>query len=98
MTQHIVKLNKAYFDAVNNGIKTFEILSNRKEYRIGDTIKFVCVDDYGDTMTVPNYKHETAKEVELRCFVVIQYIQDWTEYQGDLAEGYCIVGFKKAVF
>lgn len=93
MTQHIVKMHKRHFDAVNNGIKTFEILKDRG-YAVGDTIKFVCVDDYGDTMTVPNFK--TEKDVELRCFVAIQYIQTSEDLDNLLEDGYIIVGFRKS--
>lgn len=96
MTQHTLKLNQQYFDAVNNGIKNFAIVKANKGLNIGDTIKFVCTDDYGDVITVPNYKHPEAKEVELRTIVVIQYIQTWEDCEY-IAEGYCIVGFKKAI-
>ena len=96
MTQYTVKLNQQYFDAVNNSIKTFEVVKMNKDYRVGDTVKFVCTDDYGDAVTVPNYKHPEAKEVELRCIVVIQYIQTWEDCES-LAEGYEIIGFKKAI-
>lgn len=96
MTQHTVKINQQYFDAVNNNIKTFAILKMNKNYGIGDTIKFICTNDYGDIVTVPNYKHPETKEVELRTIVVIQFIQtsDDCPY---IAEDYCVIGFKKAV-
>lgn len=96
MSQYIVKLNQKFFDAVNNSIKNFEILKMNRDYSVGDTIRFVSTDDYGNVITVPNYKHPEAKEVELRCIVVIQYIQTWNDCP-ELEEGYCIIGFKKAV-
>lgn len=94
MTQHILEVNKAYFDAINNGIKTFEIVKiYDREYRIGDTVKFVCVDDSGNLVTIPNYKED--KKVELRCFAVIVYIQTDEDYFDELSEGYGVIGFKK---
>lgn len=94
MTQHVLKVNKAYFDAINNGIKTFEIVKiYDKDYCVGDTVKFLCADDDGTIVTIPNYKE--SKDVELRCFVAIIYIQD---YNIKLDEGYGVIGFKKITY
>ena len=96
MTQHVVKINKTYFDAINNGVKNFAILRD-KEYRVGDTIKVLCVDNDGTQITIPNYKE--SKEVELRCYAVVLYIEDSDDYPIDiLQDGYVVVGFKKTVY
>ena len=35
---HDLKIEQPYFEAVKEGIKTFEIRYNDREYRIGDTV------------------------------------------------------------
>lgn len=38
MTTHDLKLNDKYFNAVKNGIKTFEIRNNDRGYQVGDIL------------------------------------------------------------
>jgi len=38
MTEHVLKLNQRYFDAVKNGIKTFEVRKDDRDFKLGDTL------------------------------------------------------------
>ena len=39
MTLHTLKIYSEYYDAVRNGIKTFEIRKNDRDYKVGDTLR-----------------------------------------------------------
>lgn len=47
MKIHKLKLDIAFCDAVLNGLKTFEIRKNDRDFQIGDHIKFIPVDALG---------------------------------------------------
>lgn len=93
MTLHTMDISQDVFDAINNGIKAFHLCKDKK-FRIGDTVRFVCVDEHGDVVQIPDYK--SNKNVDLRSMVAIRYI----EYPEDMDEGlipdkYCIIGFTR---
>lgn len=45
MRIHQLKIEKEYADAVYDGTKTFEVRLNDRDYRVGDLITFVVVED-----------------------------------------------------
>lgn len=92
MTQHEMKLNTRYFDSINNGIRTFDIRKANPKYRIGDTIRYECVDDDGKSILVPNYRANT--ETPLKVYVAIVYILTHEDHTA-IPEDYCILGIKK---
>lgn len=92
MTQHEQYIDKAYFDAVNNGVMTFIVRKDDRDYRIGDTIRLVCTDD-GNVVTVPNYREN--KEVELRCMVAVTYLFYHEDYPNAISDGYLVIGVRK---
>ena len=66
LKRHFVKITPQYFEAVLNGIKTFEVRYNDRNYKVGDTLilrEFQCC----------NY---TGREIEKR----IVYILDDSKY------------------
>lgn len=93
MTQHDLKLNERFFDAINNGIRTFDIRKDEGRFNIGDTIKYYCVDDDKNEITVPNYKTNT--EVPLRVYCAIIYILTHDDYPFGVPDGYCVLGIKR---
>lgn len=94
MTQHELKVNERFFDAINNNIKTFEIRKFDRDYKVGDTIRMVCVDDDKAIITVPNYK-EGKESVPLRVYAVITYILTHDDFPMGIPEGYCVMAIKR---
>lgn len=80
MTVHNLKLNDRYFDAVANGIKTFEIRKNDRGFRVGDTLVLIRVDDDGIAI-----RSDTLK-------MKVVYIITHDEFPDGINEGYCILG------
>ena len=77
--QHQLKISSKYFDAVNEGIKKFEIRKDDRDYQVGDVVQFLEFDDgeYSGT------KSDS---------VVVVYVLRNAEKYG-LKPGYCIIGF-----
>lgn len=94
LTQHELKLNQRFFDAVNNGIKTFEIRKYDRDYKVGDTLRLVCVDDNREVVTVPNFK-EGRDNVPLRIYACINYILTHEDFPAGIPEGYCVMAIKR---
>lgn len=93
MTQHELKVNERFFDAINNNIKTFEIRKFDRDYKVGDTIRMVCVNDDREIVTVPNYK-EGKESVPLRVYAVITYILTHEDFSV-IPDGYCVMAIKR---
>lgn len=91
MTEHILKLNDRYFDAVKNGIKTFEIRRNDRDFKIGDTL---ILKRYDEQAVLERYAKgclDIFVNDEIRC--AITYILTHDEFQG-INEGYCVMSIK----
>lgn len=85
MTEHAIKIKEKYFKAVLSGEKTFEIRKNDRDYKVGDIIRFVPIDDECG-MIIP-HNPNTYK---------ITYVFYGGEY--GLEEGYCVFGIAKDDF
>ena len=79
MTEHAIKIKEMYFNAVLSGEKTFEIRKNDRDYKVGDIIHFVPVDDECG-MIIPHEPNAYK----------ITYVFHGGEY--GLEEGYCVFG------
>lgn len=77
--QHQLKISSKYFDAVNEGIKKFEIRKDDRDYQVGDVVQFLEFDDG---------KYSGRKSDT----VVVVYVLRNAEKYG-LKPGYCIIGF-----
>lgn len=66
---HFLKIKEVYFDAVKQGIKTFEIRRNDRSYEVGDFLELHAVDEFGE------YK-EGSENV---CKAEITYITDYEQ-------------------
>lgn len=83
MKEHRLKFkNKELCDAVYTGRKPFEIRLNDRDYQVGDVIIPIAVDDDGQPVDHP------INNVRYR----ITYVTDW---EGVIAEGYCVFGIKR---
>lgn len=81
MRTHVLKIREPYFSDILNGLKTFEIRKNDRNYKVGDRL----------TLQLYPYSNDITKEKELS--VEITYIlKDIPEY--GLDKDYCILGFK----
>lgn len=93
MTEHILKLNDRYFDAVSNGIKTFEIRRNDRDYKVGDTLVLRKVNDDGKFLTYADDNLGMNLYYEIK--VAVTYILTHEEFDG-VSEGYVALGIRKA--
>lgn len=54
---HYVKINRNYFDRIYDGVKTFEVRFNDRDYQVGDFLKFTIINIDGSSgSTVLSYK------------------------------------------
>lgn len=87
---HELKILPQYYDAVVNGIKTFEIRKNDRNYSVGDTIKLREF----DKDDIYNVKWSTHSEYTKReCYAVITYILNLKDFL-NLDEDYVALGIK----
>lgn len=84
MKLHKLKIKYEYLIEVESGNKTFELRKNDRDYKIGDLINFVCVDN------------ETEEEIILNTTSIykITYILKDVQQFG-LDKDYCILSIKK---
>jgi len=82
MTIHYLKLQTEYFDAVLNGLKTFEVRKNDRDYRLGDTLALMCFHGK-DPIQRPN------------CIVCVTYILTHEQFPEGVPEGYVVMGIKR---
>lgn len=80
MKLHELKIKNEYWVYVHQGLKTFELRKNDRDYQVGDLINFKVI--------ASNY------EIQDKDVYQITYIlKDVKEY--GLNEEYCILGIKK---
>ena len=92
MTEHILKLNERYFDAVANGIKTFEIRKNDRDYKVGDTLVLKEVNDDGKFLTYAD--HNLGMNLNYEVKVAVTYVLTHDEFEG-IKEGYVALGIRR---
>jgi ASC-1-like (ASCH) protein len=85
MTKHSVKIIPAYFDAVKNGLKTFEIRKLDRDYKIGDTL--ILSEWQPETLSVGSY---TGR----RAYATILYILTHDLFPDGIKDGYGILGIR----
>lgn len=76
MKLHVLKIVEPYFTQVKEGIKTFEVRKNDRDFKVGDRLRLVLFED---------------GEMKIYMFLLrkIVYILDDPEYCKD---GYVILG------
>lgn len=86
MSRHSLKISPAYFDAMKNGLKTFEIRKTDRDYKIGDTL------------TLSEWKpgtYEAGSYTGRHVNVAITYILSHDDFPDGIKEGYAILGIVK---
>jgi ASC-1-like (ASCH) protein len=89
MTDHVLKLNQRYFDAVENGIKTFEVRRNDRDYKVGDRLMLTDVDDEGN----PIYNTGLSRLPRF-VFAEVTYILTHDDFPDGVPEGYVVMSIK----
>jgi phosphoribosyl-ATP pyrophosphohydrolase len=90
MKIHELKILPQYFNAVQDGSKTFEIRKNDRKFEVGDKIVLKEFERGADNFIDVRIKTGcTGKEITKE----ISYILDGGQY--GLEEGYCILGLKQ---
>ena len=88
--QHELKILPQYFKSVKEGAKTFEIRTNDRGFKVGDTLLlkewYKGDTDYKDDIYTPC--HYTNNEITKE----ITYIYEGEEY--GLKKGWCVLGLK----
>lgn len=88
MTEHKLKLNQKYFDAVKNGIKTFEVRKNDRDFRIGDTLYLSETKDNGEyVITELGLRVDPIK-------AIVTYILTRDDFPDGVPEGYVVMSIK----
>lgn len=87
---HELKILPEYYDAVANGIKTFEIRKNDRNYKVGDTLRLREFDE-DDIYQVQWATHSEYSGKE--CFAAITYIFNLKDFL-NVDEDYVILGIK----
>lgn len=88
MSKHSLKISPAYFDAVKNRLKTFEIRKNDRDYKIGDTLTL--------SEWIPG-TYEAGSFSGRRVNVAITYILSHDEFPDGINEGYVVLGIVKVI-
>ena len=96
MTKHNLKLNDRYFDAVLNGIKTFEIRKDDRGFRVGDTLEMYRVNDNGlyvskDGTYASNEKGAWLEPIQMK----VTYILTHADFPAGIPEGYVVMNIEK---
>ena len=78
---HSLKINYDYYLAIKQGFKQFEIRKNDKDFKKGDFIKFVVLEE-GNVLSEDTETYE-----------ITYVLKDVPQY--GLKDGYCILSIKK---
>ena len=93
MTEHKLKLNDRYFDAVANGIKTFEIRKDDRGFRVGDTLVLKKVNDEGKYVTYADDNLGINLVYEIK--VAVTYILTHDDFPDGIPEGYVVMAIER---
>ena len=78
---HNIKLDIGFCDLVNNGIKTFEIRRNDRNYQIGDYIRF---------NPVGLFFQEVEHPIKYKTFKITYILSGW-----GLQDDFCALAIKE---
>ena len=90
MSLHYLKLSDKYFDAVKNGVKTFEIRKDDRGYRVGDTLVLQWIGSEEQMMKLALNEQDPPTITRY-----ISYILTHDDFPNGLKEGYVILGLRR---
>ncbi|MCR5480123.1 MAG: DUF3850 domain-containing protein [Ruminococcus sp.] len=82
---HKLKLEEQFVQPILNGEKTFEVRLNDRKFKVGDTIEFMPIAHWDNTIIFKWIPEITSKTYEI-TFV----LEGW-----GIKEGYCVFSFKE---
>ena len=85
MTEHLLKLHDRYFDAVKNGLKTYEIRRNDRDFKVGDTLILHRV-GREDTVTRPS--------TGIQILATVTYMLGHDDFPDGIPEGYVVTAIR----
>lgn len=88
MTTHVMKLHIDHYDAVRNGIKTFEIRKDDRDFKVGDTLRLREYDPI-------RFSEERDRFTSRATEVMVTYILRHEDFPEGIKEGYCVLGIRK---
>lgn len=87
---HELKILPEYYDAVANGIKTFEIRKDDRNYKVGDTLRLREFDEDDIYSSIwATHSNYTGRE----SWVIITYVFDLSGFI-ETDENYVVLGIK----
>ena len=95
MTVHQMKLNDCYFDAVDNGIKTYEIRKDDRGFRVGDVLKIYRVNDNGLYVSNDGAYASNDRSGLKPIQVTVKYILTHDDFPDGIPEGYVVMSIEK---
>lgn len=90
MTLHMLKLREEYFDAVKNGVKTFEIRRADRDFKVGDTL---CLTYQGSEEQMKRFAVEGIEPPKIVRYVT--YILTHDEFPVGVPEGFVVMGIRR---
>jgi len=93
MTLHELKIASAYYDAVLRDYKTFEVRRDDRDFKVGDTLILIEVEDVAHLVDgVPTIVAEPTGRK--RISAEVQYILRHEDFPVGICKGYCILGLR----
>lgn len=86
MSRHTLKIDPKWYDAVANGIKTFEARKNDRGFKVGDTLH---LREYRGRNS-EGYDEFTGRS----CEASVTYILQWYDFSDAIAHGYVVLGIR----
>ena len=93
MKLHELKIKKGYLIAIEQGLKTFELRKNDRNYEVGDLIHFIPVEDDKPIEIPFTYHFRILRSPIDDVYQIIFILKDVPEY--GLDKDYCILGIKR---
>ncbi len=89
MKLHILKIKEEYFHAILDGVKTFELRKNDRNYQVGDLIHFKDVEGEEFNYCFFSSDDEYAEKIVFQITYVLKNVPEY-----GLDKDYCILGIK----
>lgn len=93
MTTHSIELYEEFYDAVLNGIKTFEIRKADRDYKVGDTLQMTLMKNTGKVALATGRPIYEKCETQ-RFKAVITYILTHDMFPQGVPEGYVVMAIE----
>lgn len=90
MTEHLLKLNERYYEAVANGIKKFEIRKADRDFKVGDTLRLRKIESEHKYLTDADLDKSISNEIVAKVLYILYH----NDFPDGIPEGYCVMSIK----